>query len=190
MTASRANCSVLIGIVISLLFFNLIFKFTFLVHLSQLSKFSAIRDNVADSLWNVERKQILLPFDKGLRYGLHDSEQWFALFPGDGLVYLGEDHQPAMVSMIHQLRCINVLREQLSLPKALREEQPARHCMNYLRQMTLCRGDIYLDPFQYASRIKAVDPVPVRRCLDWEAVYKAVEANQKDHEVWAARQES
>ncbi|KAF9240377.1 hypothetical protein BU15DRAFT_87622 [Melanogaster broomeanus] len=188
MTALRTNCSMLTGLAVSFLLLNLILKFAFLTHLSGLAQFSAIRDNLVDPSWDVERKHVLLPFDKWLRYELHDSEQWSALFPGEGLVYLGEDHHPQMVSMLHQLRCIDILREQLSLPLPVRPEQPARHCMNYLRQMLLCRGDIYLDPYQYASRIKAVNPNPVRRCLDWEAVYKAVEANQRDHGVWVAGQ--
>ncbi|KIJ65819.1 hypothetical protein HYDPIDRAFT_109862 [Hydnomerulius pinastri MD-312] len=184
MSAWRTRFNVLAYLVVVALFLNLTLKIVFLAHISTTS--APTQRSLSNLPWNVEKKQVLLPFDTGLRYGLHDSEQWSALVPRDGLVYLGEDHQPAMVSMMHQLRCIDILREQLSLPKTLREEQPARHCMNYLRQMTLCRGDIYLDPFQYASRIKAVDPIPIRKCLDWEAVYDAIEVNQRDHDIWVA----
>ena len=132
-------------------------------------------------VWDVERKPVAFAFDSGLRYDLNASQAWGALVPGEGLIHLGPHHEPFLVSMFHQLRCLDVMRDQLSKPRAQRDEQPARHCMNYIRQMILCRGDTHLDPYQYPSNIHPVEPHPVRRCLDWRAVYEAVEKNQKEY---------
>lgn len=135
-------------------------------------------------MWSVDRKPVAFLFDAGLRrYTLNSSTEWAALVPGDGLVHLsdGEHEEPFMVSMLHQLRCLDVMRDQLTKPRAERTEQPARHCMNYIRQMILCRGDTHLDPYQYPSNIHPVESNPIRRCMDWRAVYDAVEQNQREH---------
>jgi len=92
-----------------------------------------------------------------------------------------------MVSMFHQLRCVNVVREQLVVPKRARHAELAQHCMNYLRQMILCRGDSFLEPYQYPSRISGVDSNPVRQCWDWEVVYRATEENQEEHARWLSK---
>ncbi|KAI0654304.1 hypothetical protein C8Q70DRAFT_1028738 [Cubamyces menziesii] len=134
--------------------------------------------------WDVERKPVAFQFDLGLRYDFNASAAWGALVPGDGLIHLGPQREPFMVSMLHQLRCLDIMRDQLTKPRAEREEQPARHCMNYIRQMILCRGDTHLDPYQYPSNNKPVEPNPIRRCLDWRAVYDAVEQNQQDYRMW------
>ena len=109
--------------------------------------------------------------------------------PDDGLVHLGPAREPFLVSMLHQLRCLDVLRDQLSKPLAERTEQPARHCINYVREMILCRGDTNLDPYQYPSNIHPVEAHPVRRCLDWRAVYEAVEENQREYAEWVRARE-
>ncbi|RPD52400.1 hypothetical protein L226DRAFT_616399 [Lentinus tigrinus ALCF2SS1-7] len=143
-------------------------------------------DAINAGIWEVERKPVAFAFDSGLYYDFNASQAWGALVPGDGLIYVGDQHEPFMVSMFHQLRCLNVMRDQLTKPRAQREEQPARHCMNYIRQMILCRGDTNLDPYQYPSNIHPVEPHPVRRCLDWNAVYDAVEKNQRpEFKAWA-----
>ncbi|KAI0953945.1 hypothetical protein AcW1_006738 [Taiwanofungus camphoratus] len=141
-------------------------------------------DRSTDSdLWIVERGQVQLKFDNYIPYGLDSELEWSALVPGNGLVYVGTNHQPFMVSMMHQLRCIDVVRAQL-VKKEYRQMDMARHCMNYIRQMILCRGDTFLDPYQYPSKINPLDPHPVRRCLDWRAVYEAAENNQQEHVAW------
>lgn len=143
-----------------------------------------ISNESTGGVWDVERKPVAFSFDSGLRYDFNASQAWGALVPGDGLIYLGPKHEPFMVSMLHQLRCLDVMRDQLTKPRAQRDEQPARHCMNYIREMILCRGDTNLDPYQYPSNIHPVEPHPVRRCLNWNAVYEAVEENQREYKAW------
>ncbi|KAI0755608.1 hypothetical protein C8Q74DRAFT_1210447 [Fomes fomentarius] len=179
-SSSRRFESILLAIAILLLGLNLTYKvisLTWLYH-------TPTRNQVNGGVWDVERKPVAFSFDSGLRYDFNASQAWGALVPGDGLIYLGPKREPFMVSMLHQLRCLDVMRDQLTKPRAQRDEQPARHCMNYIREMILCRGDTNLDPYQYPSNIHPVEPHPVRRCLNWNAVYEAVEENQREYKAW------
>lgn len=132
----------------------------------------------------VERPPVVLEFDNGAWYGLDAVDEWASLVPGDGLVYLGSQHEPFMVSMFHELRCLDIIRGQLIVPRMARKLGIAHHCMNYLRQMVLCRGDTFIDPYQYPSSINPIQPNSPRRCVDWEAVYHATELNQQEHAEW------
>ncbi|KAI1782599.1 hypothetical protein LXA43DRAFT_1103693 [Ganoderma leucocontextum] len=182
MPSPRRFESFILSIAILFLGLNFTYKFVNLMLLYRQSKHQ-LKPN--GGVWDVERKPVAFAFDSGLRYDLNASQAWGALVPGEGLVRLGVHREPFMVAMFHQLRCLDVMRDQLTKPRAQRDEQPARHCMNYIRQMILCRGDTHLDPYQYPSNIHPVEPHPVRRCLDWRAVYEAVEANQKEYAEWA-----
>ncbi|KAI0354434.1 hypothetical protein OH77DRAFT_1521711 [Trametes cingulata] len=174
--------SVVYVAVLTLLGLNFTYKVVSLTRLFHLPTAEPIDGGV----WDVERKPVAFQFDNGLHYDFNASAAWGALVPGDGLIHLGPHREPFMVSMLHQLRCLDIMRDQLTKPLAERTEQPARHCMNYIRQMILCRGDTHLDPYQYSSNIRPVDPNPIRRCLDWRAVYRAVEENQREYAAWTA----
>ncbi|OCH86029.1 hypothetical protein OBBRIDRAFT_807074 [Obba rivulosa] len=117
-------------------------------------------------------------------YGFTSDQEWAALVPGNGTVHVSPHHQPFMVSMFHQFRCMDVVRMQLRTTKERRDMQYARHCLNYLRQMTLCRGDTFIDPFEYLSKKGALARHPVRRCKDWRALYEAVTTGQESSSEW------
>ena len=59
-----------------------------------------------------------------------------------------------------------------------------RHCLNYLRQMVLCRGDLQLESMQYTSHTNPIDLFGVYERRDWGAVYDAIRENQKAYERW------
>ena len=67
------------------------------------------------------------------------AQHWNALIPGgDGVIRLGPNKRPFSISMVHQLRCLDVIRvaateRTLSLDG---ERSVVRHCMNYLRQVS------------------------------------------------------
>ncbi|KAI9068925.1 hypothetical protein FKP32DRAFT_1560703 [Trametes sanguinea] len=183
MQVSRRGQNAVILVVITLLCCNVLVK---LMSLSRLHRASEVAP-ANGGIWDVERKPVAFQFDLGLHYGFNASAAWRALVPGDGLIHLGPHREPFTVSMLHQLRCLDVMREQLTKPRAAREEQPARHCVNYIRQMILCRGDTQLDPYQYPSNNRPVDANPIRRCLDWRAVYDAVDENQREYAQWLAK---
>jgi len=112
----------------------------------------------------------------------HDDVEWDTLIPGDGLVYLGPDKQPYTVSVVHQLRCIDIARRGI-YDVAMHPENSAKHptplenhCVNYLRQMIQCRADLELDPV--AGRpFPNVHPESYE-CADWDQLLDAIQENQ------------
>lgn len=135
---------------------------------------------------------ILLQFDHSeLRYALDDALEWDALVPYAGLVQIaaGPDSpwsHTYTLSMFHQLRCLDTLRHQSLLSLEERDNGIIHHCMNYVRQMILCRGDMHAEPFVADGTDRpSVDIHGTYRCRDFRAVYAAVEEN---HRQWEAQE--
>lgn len=111
------------------------------------------------------------------------AHEWAAQTPGDGLVFLGPNRRPFMVAMMHQLRCLDVVRRAVLEGPYENTTGPvaqARHCMNYLRQMALCHTSTRVE------WVTSVDPSGSvwqedYVCRDWSVVYDAVKANQGDY---------
>ncbi|KAI0056948.1 hypothetical protein BV25DRAFT_1842002 [Artomyces pyxidatus] len=127
-------------------------------------------------------------------YPIHGPDadaQWAAAMPGQGFVYLGEQHRQFSFSMFHQLRCVDILRNELARVTendgdATPPTELSGHCLNYLRQMVLCRSDLALisvlgkpEPELYPDTLQ---------CADWRQVYAAVERNQEEHRLWMSVQ--
>jgi Mycotoxin biosynthesis protein UstYa len=135
--------------------------------------------------WNIQfPAPVLLDPQNSVNYQMNGSAaeaQWKALIPpGDGIVRLGPDKKPFMLSTFHQLRCLDIIRESYARDMLQKRANPTpltRHCMNYIRQMVLCRGDLKLervvDPYG-AHSVQIRDP---KTCLDWRSLYSQVEAN-------------
>ncbi|KAL1943600.1 hypothetical protein VTO73DRAFT_4045 [Trametes versicolor] len=185
MLSKRTVENAFIAIAIALLAANAALK---LVARATISRVEGHENESNHPLWSVERGEVLLQHDSWTRYHLDAAQQWAPLFPEGGIIHLGPEQTPYTVSMMHQLRCLDVLRDQLNRPKSERSEQPARHCLNYIRQQLMCRGDLQLDPYQYPHKVRAVHPHAIRKCKDWRAVYEKVEANQMEYAAWVGRQ--
>ncbi|KAL7278216.1 hypothetical protein ACG7TL_008191 [Trametes sanguinea] len=179
MVSKRTVENVFIGIAIVVLALNAAFKLV-----ARAAVWRAQRRADESTLWSVDRKEVALEIDSWTRYRLDSAQEWAPLFPGGGVIHLGPERTPYTVSMMHQLRCLDVLRDQLNRPKSERSEQPTRHCLNYLRQSLYCRADLQLDPYQYPHKVNALHPHAIRRCKDWRAVYAKVEENQREYASW------
>ncbi|KAI0708886.1 hypothetical protein C8Q72DRAFT_790721, partial [Fomitopsis betulina] len=92
---------------------------------------------------------------------------------GSGLVYLDHQQAPFTPSLFHQLQCLDIWIN----PTWRRTMYSYAHCLNYLRQMILCRGDTLLEMVQdpVSSR---VDKFGVYQCRDWAVVYDTAAHNQ------------
>lgn len=144
-------------------------------------------------VWDIERGPVLLQFDNPKHFRLDEADgvaEWKAIVPENGIVYLGPYRQPFGVAMFHQLRCLDILRADMVRPRnqstGPRHSPYARHCLNYLRQMVLCHGDLELESFQFASRINPINWRGVYECMDWEAVYRKTRKNQQEYREWLA----
>lgn len=128
-------------------------------------------------------------FDNSNRYHLSSPEgiaEWSSLIPPNGgVIHLGKNGAPFTVSMIHQLRCLDIIRNYFVSNEAMREKTASltKHCLNYIRQVVTCRADIHLEPFRSSSNDKGpVDLTGVYECKDWEAVYHEIEKNRRAYE--------
>ncbi|EPS99778.1 hypothetical protein FOMPIDRAFT_32683, partial [Fomitopsis schrenkii] len=131
-------------------------------------------------VWPIEVARVAMPSEETVHFDLISSEgavEWSALVPGSGVVHLGQHRAPFTLSMFHQLQCLNIMREAIYEPPPDEGADIALvgHCMNYLRQMALCRGDLLLEPAENPGQ---VDDYGVYYCRDWTAVYEAAKENQ------------
>jgi hypothetical protein len=125
--------------------------------------------------------------------------EWASLIPSakGWVIHLGPSKQPYTISMFHQLKCLDIVRNATVRDKHVafgsvggdggkeeREWELARHCLNYLRQMVMCRGDLELESFQFASNKNPIDLHGIYECKDWTKVYEGVERNWKEFEGW------
>ncbi|THH32298.1 hypothetical protein EUX98_g1891 [Antrodiella citrinella] len=144
--------------------------------------------------WPIDVPKVLLASDASHRYQMDTADgaaEWASLTPGNGTVFLGEERRPYTISMMHQLRCMNIIRESIledrSVPETSQPSDLARHCLNYLKQMMLCRADTYMESFWYDNSDGPIDLWSMYECKDWGAVHEAVKKNQRDYELWDER---
>jgi Mycotoxin biosynthesis protein UstYa len=135
--------------------------------------------------WDVEfPAPILMEMQNTVNYQLNGSDadaQWKRLVPsGGGIVRLGSDAAPFMVSTFHQLRCLDIIRKAY-----VRDAQAGRpnptpltsHCLNYIRQMILCRGNSRLERIVQPDTAHTVQLRDPQTCQDWRSLYAQAEAN-------------
>jgi len=115
--------------------------------------------------------------------------EWKSLLPlGNGTIYLkasDNTHQEFTASIFHQLRCLDIIRQGIisfrgganaeahrSSPSPL-----VQHCMDYMRQMVLCRSTSQLQSVRNhtGTRITVSDVTQV--CKDWTTVFREAEIN-------------
>ena len=118
--------------------------------------------------------------------------EWASILPPGGpVVYLGQDQRPFTVSMLHELRCLDIIRHNIvefygdDSPNAT-IAQPAltRHCMNYVRQMILCRADMRLESVRAPHGHRMTVSEVTHTCRDWT---KVMEAAAENYEAFVAR---
>ncbi|KAJ7650621.1 hypothetical protein FB45DRAFT_888277 [Roridomyces roridus] len=139
-------------------------------------------------LWSLEwpdNSRVLMPVHDTVRYQLDTEDgaaEWAASYPGNGLVYLGQQCRPFTTSMFHQIRCLDHIRTAAvdvhSNRTSNNVDSPLTlHCLNYLRQMALCRSHSYLDPILGYPIPNAHPDTDV--CQDWSVVYRELHINQQ-----------
>ncbi|KAA1474021.1 hypothetical protein DENSPDRAFT_308479 [Dentipellis sp. KUC8613] len=114
--------------------------------------------------------------------GTEASDQWNAMIPNNGMIYLGEHSRPFSIAMVHQLRCVDILRTATAHAQgwddATHPPELVRHCLNYLRQAVLCQSDVTLDSVLGNPAHAYSDTA---QCRDWDVVYREMLRNQAEH---------
>ncbi|KAL0961082.1 hypothetical protein HGRIS_006065 [Hohenbuehelia grisea] len=84
-----------------------------------------------------------------------------------------------------ELRCLDIIRKAIVVaeldPELLTEkaDQLSRHCVNYLRQMVLCRTDMERE--MVIGKPKPVVHPDLFECRDWNVVFRELEENQRQY---------
>lgn len=127
---------------------------------------------------------ILMEMQNTVNYQLNGSDadaQWSRLIPsGGGIVRLGLDRTPFMVSTFHQLRCLDIIRMAYVHDSEAGRPNPTAltlHCLNYIRQMILCRGSSRLERVVQPDTLHSVQLRDPQTCRDWRRLYAEAEAN-------------
>lgn len=131
-----------------------------------------------------------MSYENTIHYSIETSTgsaEWNATLPvGGAAIHLGPDCQPFTVSVFHQLRCLNIVREAIT---AIRDGSSTdvprpdlvNHCMNYLRQMVLCRTDTSLESLRTINGLGVTVWDITHKCRDWETVYREAERNHIEY---------
>lgn len=85
--------------------------------------------------------------------------------------------QEYTVTLFHQLKCLDIIRRELTESTGGEPTPLATHCMNYLRQTILCAVDMRLESVKHP--LGAVERVYDTTCKDWETVYTEAERNHR-----------
>ncbi|CCM06541.1 uncharacterized protein FIBRA_08815 [Fibroporia radiculosa] len=110
------------------------------------------------------------------------SAEWNRTLPrGGGMLHLGDDMRTFSISMFHQLRCLNIIQASIAESQNHIGRMPTSldlHCMNYIRQMILCRSSLRLESVRSVKE-KSGNTVSdvTHTCRDWSAVFAAAEEN-------------
>ncbi|KAF8875066.1 hypothetical protein BD779DRAFT_228318 [Infundibulicybe gibba] len=107
-------------------------------------------------------------------FALYDDDEWGTFFPSDGFTDLGPNNRTFLLSMIHQMHCLDVIRVGFVV-NGTDAAKHIQHCLRYLRQMVLCNADTTLeaaDEIILNGRLEheANGVGMVHRCKDWTVV--------------------
>lgn len=123
---------------------------------------------------------VLLAFDNSRHFSLATPQglaEQSAIIPSNGgIISHPSNNETYTISMFHQLGCLSVISNDITRDVIAQPEPSrlARHCLNYLRQMIECRGDVNLEGFQSTNSHVPVDLYRNYVCKDWGKVYEWV----------------
>ncbi|KAF9479332.1 hypothetical protein BDN70DRAFT_984122, partial [Pholiota conissans] len=97
------------------------------------------------------------------------SKEWAQGPPsGSGAFVLPEDHRAVFIATFHQYHCIETFAKELVDTNKTHWDH-LRHCLNFLRQIILCRPDLTLEEGDFAERDFTRDRLgAIHTCRNWE----------------------
>ncbi|RPD75666.1 hypothetical protein L226DRAFT_570654 [Lentinus tigrinus ALCF2SS1-7] len=126
--------------------------------------------------------------EESVHYSLNFTLEWESLIPSGtaGAVRLGPDKRYYIVSMFHQLQCLDELRRAVVQTGNGSDSSSERvhHCLNYIRQMLLCAANVRLEPVKPTAGGRGADGFWLEhRCRDWSMLRREVEDNYERWQV-------
>lgn len=113
------------------------------------------------------------------------SKEWFFANPqGAGSFRPATDAPTLFVTMLHQHHCVETFGEQLTRTNRTTDWGHLQHCMNFLRELSMCRPDLTLEPGDFTQRDFQTERFgAVHVCRNLDPVYDILNLNWKQ---WAA----
>ena len=116
-------------------------------------------------------------------FSLLADDDWATLFPaedGDGFIALGPHNRTFLVSMVHQMHCLDAFRVGFATNRTAESAHHVEHCLRYMRQAVLCAADATLESAQPVYRdgrwvYGANGFGSVHRCKDWTVLRRYLE---------------
>lgn len=154
----------------------------FCIRLFNMITIAFVGDDFPPVLPNAQVGEVAMMIEESVRYALTDPEsiaEWHSAFPDlRGSLRLGPDDREFFVSMYHEFHCLQQFHETLSPSKSHIAWGHLQHCLNYLRQWSLCQGDLTLEAGDFTTRNFTEDRSgPTHTCRDWEPAMSVVTAN-------------
>lgn len=128
-----------------------------------------------------------MSMENSVHFGINAVTEWDnGTLPGsknDGVFWLRvsdmkvTEKREFTNSMFHQIRCLNIIRTSVVEFRSndIRPSVLTRHCMNYIRQMVLCRSDITMESGRDPVGPQAVVSDITHVCRDWRVVWEDIE---------------
>lgn len=125
--------------------------------------------------------------EESVRFALDLPEakiEWLSTSPpGTGKVTLGAENRIFFVAMFHQLHCLTIFHAALA---GRNDQKHVHHCLNYIRQWSLCQADLTLEAGDFTTRDFEQHRVGATHvCKDWGELYDSVAINWKDRQLAA-----
>lgn len=143
--------------------------------------------------WDINlHNRVSMSLEDTVNYQLRSTEadaQWAALTPHEGVVHIGSERRPFMPSVFHQLHCLNIIRLAYVNNTGGELDLVGRHCLNYLRQMLLCRTDLNLEPVVDPGTLHMVRYRREQTCRDWRVVYHELKGDREAYVTWHSGQQ-
>lgn len=123
--------------------------------------------------------------EESVRYSLtapESTEEWFSDFADrTGSLRLGPENRNFFVSLYHEFHCLQQFHATLLSSKAPQNWGHIQHCLNYLREWSLCQADVTLEPGDFTTRNFTEDRVgSTHICRDWSPIMETVAKNWDD----------
>lgn len=113
------------------------------------------------------------------------EDEYRSLLPSGGyLVHLPNKNgnlEEYTVTLFHQLKCLDIIRQEYLNDASQPVSSLTRHCMNYLRQSLLCNLNTGLENAKNSAATASRSYNAL--CFDWTKVYAEAERNsERRHE--------
>ncbi|KAG9222287.1 hypothetical protein CCMSSC00406_0006584 [Pleurotus cornucopiae] len=129
--------------------------------------------------------EVYMNMENSVHYAFNTPEgarEWNASLPPNAdRLRIGDSPQLFTISLFHQLRCLDIIRNGIAVFRSSKTPDPpdalVHHCMNYIRQMIMCRANTDLESVRSHVGPRVAVSETTHRCRDWTRTFYADDEN-------------